>query len=109
MAGIMRADDLGSIVYYYLFLQGIKTLPSVIHGGSYTRGVQLIRDQLEIMKEQEPDATEIALAYSNLNGLLGWIRMRRRISAYRKRVADAGKVEIKGDQHPEPPTSENRE
>lgn len=103
MAGAMRADDLGSIVYYYLFLEQVKSMPSVIHGGSYTSGIQLIRDQLGVMKKQEPDATEIALAYSNLNGLLGWIRLRRKLSAHRKRVAEAGKAEIEA----EPPTSEN--
>lgn len=89
MAAMMRADDLGSIVYYYLFLQEIKNMPSIVHGGSHKAAVELIESQLSVLRDQEPNAMEVALAYSNLNGPLGWIRLRRRMATYRKSVADA--------------------
>ena len=89
MAEMMPADDFGSVVYYYLFLQEIKNMPSIVQGSSHTHAVKLIENQLGVLREQEPDATVVALAYANLTGVLGWNWARRSISAHRKGVTGA--------------------
>lgn len=89
LAEMMPADDFGSIAYYYMFLQELKHVPLIAGSHTVSDPVELIKDLLETLAEQEKDATEVALAYANLGDLLGWRRMRRRISEHRRSVSEA--------------------
>lgn len=89
LAEMMPANDFGSIVYYYLFLQGIMDIPAIVRGGTRKSALELITNQLGVLEKQEPDAMAVALAYANLTGVRGWSGMRRSISTYRKGVAGA--------------------
>jgi hypothetical protein len=95
LAEMMPADDFGSLVFYYSFLQDIRRMPAITHGGPVKSAIELAENQLSIISNQEQDARDVALAYTNLGVLLGWRRMRRRIYKHRRQsVSDKESLDI---------------
>jgi uncharacterized integral membrane protein len=90
LAEMMPADDLGSLVYYYMYMQDLKQMPATTHGGPVDSALELAKNQLGVISEQERDATVVALAYANLGSMFGWGRMRRRISEHRRQHRQSG-------------------
>jgi hypothetical protein len=89
MAEVMPADDLGSIAYYYLYLQELKQIQATQSDLNNPSGQAA--NALEVLAEQERDALAVLVAYANLGGLLGWYRMRHRLSEYRRSASEAEK------------------
>ena len=76
-----------------MILQHIKDMPEITQseGAPLTSDIELAKKQLGMLSQQEQDATEVALAYANLGRLLGWSRMRRSISEYRRQSGTNGR------------------
>lgn len=89
MAAMMPADDLGSVTYYYLFVQELKRVQGSRELYPHPEG--LAAHVLDALKGSEPEAIQIALQYSNMRGFLGWYRMRYKILKYRKAALQAEK------------------
>jgi hypothetical protein len=89
LAEMMPADDFGALAYYYLFLQELQHILLIAEGRTVSDTVGLTKNLLEALAAQEPDAREVSLAYANLGGLLGWRRMRRRISEHRRHISES--------------------
>ena len=88
LAEMMPADDFGSVTFYYMLLQELKHMPVIVEGGSDRVALKLITNLLQEIPPQEADATKVTLAYANLRGLLGWLRMRRTIYEHRRSVSE---------------------
>lgn len=87
LAEMMPADDLGSIAYYYLFLQELKQIQATQR--EFNNPPRQAANALEVLAEQERDALAVSVAYANLRGLLGWYLMRRQPSKYRRSKSEA--------------------
>lgn len=97
LAEMMPADNFGSLAYYYLFLQELKHIQA--NQALHQNPIGRVKNALEQMEIQERDATEVALAYANLRGLLGWYWMRRQLSKDSRSTSEA-------EQSQEPPPRE---
>lgn len=87
IAEMMPTDDLGSITYYYLFVQELRRVQTVTD--LYPDPKTLATNILTILREQETDAIQVTLQYANMQGLLGLYRTRRRLSKYRKKKKES--------------------